>query len=136
PDYGIDLSLRSIEQLGEQHRDAGVQLDLQLRSTTRAHVSDTHVSYDLDVRMYDYLRAIRPVPRILVLLVLPEDESQWLSQSVEELIIRRCAYWFSLRGAAATPTSFSVRLAIPLTQVFSVQAAQTLMSLLAQGGPA
>ena len=57
-----NLSLRCIEQLGDQHQDAGVQLDLQLRSTTRANVSDTHVSYDLDVRTYEYLRAFSTRP--------------------------------------------------------------------------
>jgi hypothetical protein len=133
PDYGIDLSLRSIEPKGAQREDAGVQLDLQLRSTTRANVSDTEVKYDLDVRTYEFLRAARPVPRILVVLVLPEDEGRWLSQSPEELVIRHCAYWCSLRGAAPTSASSSIRIALPRGQVFSVQAVQTLMSRLAQG---
>jgi hypothetical protein len=133
PDYGIDLSLRSIEPKGEQRADAGVQLDLQLRSTTRTHRSDTEVKYDLDVRTYEFLRAIRPIPRILVVLVLPEDEDQWLSQSLEELVVRHCAYWISLRGAVPTTASSSVRIALPRGQVFSVQAVQSLMSRLAQG---
>jgi hypothetical protein len=133
PDYGIDLSLRSIEPKGEQREDAGVQLDLQLRSTTRANVSAEEVKYDLDVRTYEFLRAPRFVPRILVVLVLPEDEGQWLSQSPEELVVRHCAYWFSLRGMAPTTASSSIRIRIPRTQVFSVQATQTLMSRLVRG---
>jgi hypothetical protein len=133
PDYGIDLSLRSIEVREEQRQDAGVQLDLQLRSTTRALVSDTQVSYDLDVRTYENLRGERPVPRLLVLLVLPPEEGQWLTQSPEELVVRRCAYWFSLREAAPTVASSSVRIVIPRTQVFSVSAVQTLLSQLTQG---
>jgi hypothetical protein len=103
PDYGIDLSLRSITPKGTQREDAGVQLDLQLRSTTRANVSATEVRYDLDVRTYDLLRALPPVPRVLGVLVLPEDESRWLSQSPEELVIRQAAYWFSLQGGRQRP---------------------------------
>jgi hypothetical protein len=133
PDYGIDLSLRTIQAKGAQREDAGVQLDLQLRSTTRANVSESEVKYDLDVRTYEFLRAERPVPRILVVLVLPEDEGQWLSQSPEELVIRHCAFWCSLRGATPTSASSSIRITIPRGQVFGVQAAQTLMSRLAQG---
>src|SRR5262245_33589324 len=113
PDYGIDLALRSVEPTSEQRKDAGVQLDLQLRSTTRAAVSDTEVRYDLDVRTYEYLRRTPPVPRILVILVQPEDEDAWLSQSPDALLLRHCAYWASLRGAAPTTASSSVRVTIP-----------------------
>jgi len=134
PDYGIDLALRAIERIGERRRDAGVQLDLQLRSTTRALVFDTEVRYDIDVPTYESLRTAPPIPRILVLLVLPEAEERWLSQSPEELVIRRCAYWTSLRGAEAPTTTASVRITIPRSQVFSVEAIQTWMRRLAQGG--
>lgn len=133
PDYGIDLSLRTIRTRGARREDAGVQLDLQLRSTTRAYVLETEVKYDLDARTYEFLRAERPVPRILVVLVLPEDEGRWMSQTAEELVIRHCAFWISLRGAKATTASSSIRISIPCGQVFGVQAAQTLMSQLAQG---
>jgi hypothetical protein len=133
PDYGIDLSLRSIDEIGDQHQDAGVQLDLQLRSTTRASVAGSQVSYDLDARTYEYLRTPSPVPRILVLLILPDEEGRWLSQSLEELIIRRCAYWHSLREAGPTTATSSVRVAIPRAQVFSVEAVQDRMRRLAQG---
>lgn len=52
------------------------------------------------------------VPRILVVFTLPEDERQWLTFTEESLILRRCAYWLSLRGAPPTPneTSQTVRL--------------------------
>jgi hypothetical protein len=133
PDYGIDLSLRAIEPKGQLREDSGVQLDLQLRSTTRANVSATEVKYDLDVRTYGFLGGSCPVPRVLVVLVLPEDEGQWLSQSPEELVLRHCAYWLSLRGAPATTASSSIRVSIPREQVFSVQAVQALLSRLARG---
>jgi len=133
PDYGIDLSLRVIQQQDNVHQDARVQLDLQLRSTTRANVTDTQVSYDLDVRTHEYLRQRSRIHCILVLLVLPEDEGQWLSQSVEELTVRHCAYWISLEGAEPTTATSSIRIAIPRTQVFSVQTVRAMMNRLIQG---
>src|SRR5262249_44796315 len=89
PDLGIDLSLRAVRQEGNQYQDAGFQIDVQLRSTTRANVTATHIAYDLDARTHDYLRqtGLRN-PRLLVVLVLPEDEAQWLSQSPDELVLR------------------------------------------------
>src|SRR5438876_1110445 len=104
-DYGIDLSLRSVIQSGARHLDAKVTFDLQLRSTTRANVTETEIRYDLDVRTYDYLRQPSRVPCFLVVLVLPEDETHWLLQSVEELIVRHCAYWTSLESAPASAAS-------------------------------
>ena len=133
PDYGIDMGLRFVEEQGQVRFDAGVQLDLQLRSTTRAPVSETHVSFDLDVRTYDSLRGTPPVPRILVVLLLPEDEDQWLSQTQDELVLRHCAYWISLRGAAAISATSSVRVPIPRAQVFSAQAAQDIVDRLRRG---
>lgn len=127
PDFGIDLCLRAVQQDGTQYTDSGLQLDLQLRSTTRASITGDEIRYDLDVRTYNLLRQSGMCPRILVVLVLPEDETQWLSQSPDEFVLRHCAYWFSLEGAAATSAAYSVRIGIPHSQIFSVQAVQDLL---------
>ncbi len=132
-DYGIDLSLRTVEELGNRHEDGGTQVDLQLRSTTRAHVSADSVRYDLDVRTYDLLRRLPRVPRILVVLVLPDDERQWLTLSSEELVIRHAAYWYALRGAEPIAATSSIRLTIPRTQLFDVVGLRALMLRISQG---
>jgi hypothetical protein len=134
PDYGVDLSLRSIEQYENGYQDARVQLDLQLRSTTRANVSEIAVTYDLDVRTYNFLRELSQIRCPLVVLVLPDDETQWLSQTVDELIVRHCAFWHSLRGAAGTAATSSVRVTIPRDRVFSAQAVWSILNRLSQGG--
>ena len=36
-------------------------------------------------------------PRLLVVLELPADESQWMTVTREELVLRRRAYWLSLQ---------------------------------------
>jgi Domain of unknown function (DUF4365) len=136
PDYGVDLSLRKIEQRGVRHLDGRLQLDLQLRSTTRANVRDSEVRYDLDVQTYEFLRELSPIRCLLVVLLLPDDETLWLTQTLEELLIRECAYWFSLRGMGLTTATSSVRIAIPRVQVFSVQAVQAILNRLGQGGEA
>jgi hypothetical protein len=108
-------------------------LDLQIKSTTRSNVTDTEVVYDLEVKNYDDLRESGDnCPRILVLLVLPEDEAQWLSQSPEELVLRHCAYWLSLEGFPATASTSMVRIEIPRVNVFSVDALRQMMAGLRQ----
>jgi len=134
-DFGIDMCLREVDELGRRYFDSGDQLDLQVRSTTRAAETAAGIAYDIDVRTYDLLRRERPqCPRILVLLVLPVDEAEWLSHSVESLVLRRCAYWHSLRGAEATTAHTTIRITLPVANVFSVEAVQNLMRLIRQGG--
>jgi hypothetical protein len=128
PDYGIDLSLRKVAVLGSRHRDTSVQVDLQLRSTTRASVTETEVRLDLDVPTYNDLRASETYcPRILVVLIMPEDEAEWVIQSPSELAIRHCAYWLSLQGYPETSSRSTIRIRIPLTNLFSVESVRTIM---------
>jgi hypothetical protein len=128
PDYGIDISLRTIVIRGNRRTDGGIQLDIQAKSTTRASVGDTEVAYDLEVDSYNDLRETEVrCPRILVVLVLPAEETQWLSQSPSGLTMRHCAYWMSLKGRAPTDAVRKVRVFLPLTNVFSVSAVQAIM---------
>lgn len=130
-DYGIDLALRSIERKNNRYRDTGVQLDIQLKSSTRTKSTDAEVVYDLEVAAYnDLCDANTPCPRILVLLALPDDESQWLKEGPQELCLRQCAWWLSLKGSAVSSASSTVRIAIPVSNVFSVAAVTAIMQRL------
>jgi hypothetical protein len=83
----------------------------------------------MEVKTYNDLREGGDnCPRFLVLLVLPDEEEHWLSQSPEQLILRRCAYWLSLAGAEATSAKKSVRVTIPGGNVFSVEAVRQLLT--------
>lgn len=133
-DYGIDMTLRAITLRGKRRRDVGPQVDLQLKSTAQSAVRDTHLAYDLAVANYDDLRAHSPLsPRLLIVLVLPADEARWLSQSDDELVLRHCAYWLSLAGYPETAAKHTVRVSIPMTNVFSVPALRDLIQRLNEG---
>jgi hypothetical protein len=62
-----------------------------------------------------------------VLFIMPEDETLWLEHSEDQLLLRRCAYWRSFRGAAATDNEVSVRITIPRANVFSVEGVNQLL---------
>ena len=84
------------------------------------------VKVDLDVKTYDYLRTTGIFcPRLLVVLIMPADEADWLSQSPNELAIRHCAYWLSLASHPATTGARTVRVAIPLANIFSWSCARS-----------
>ena len=73
------------------------------------------------------------IPRILVVLVLPENLANWLHQSEEELCIKYCAYWVSLRGMPETQNITTVTISLPRSYQFSVTALQSIMQRIGQG---
>jgi len=133
-DYGIDLSLHHIGRRGSRVSESGFRLDLQLKSTTSAQVTTNQVLYDLEVKAYDDLRdpAVSGY-RILVVMLLPPDESLWTSQTEDQLVIRHCAYWLSLRGLPPTTNQRTTRVAIPRGNVFSVEGVTVLMDRIRNG---
>lgn len=127
-DYGIDLTLHDISRRGSRHLESGFKLDIQAKSTTARNLTAENVVYDLDVKNYDDLREPEVgCPRLLVLLVLPEDEAVWTDQTEDHLLLRHAAYWLSLRGWEPTSNQKSVRVLLPRANLFSVQALETLM---------
>jgi hypothetical protein len=68
-------------------------------------------------------------------MVLPDGETEWLNQDETELRLRRCAYWLSLRGAAARAATSSVRVTIPRANVFDTAAVTRLLDRRYRGEP-
>lgn len=61
------------------------RLELQLKCSSRDIIDESHVRYPLKLKNYNDLRINALVPRILVVVVVPEDITDWLQQSEEEL---------------------------------------------------
>lgn len=99
-----------------------VDIKVQLKATIGTPVdSGENLSYFLaGVKRYDDLRAETvSTPRILVVLFLPPDPTEWIGQSEDELVLRKCAYWQSLRGAPATTNKTGETVYLPKTQMFT-----------------
>jgi hypothetical protein len=98
------------------------KIDLQLKASIRLSGTDGAFSYPLKVKNYNDLRSETQTPRLLLVLDLPRERDEWLHVSVDELIIRRAAYWVSLRGQSETKNSTSVTIFIPKANIFDVAA--------------
>lgn len=72
-------------------------------------------------------------PRILVVLLLPDDAAQWLTCTEDALTLRRCAWWASLRGQAATANDKTLRIDIPRAQRFDAEALGAMMDRVRSG---
>ncbi|MCP3135854.1 DUF4365 domain-containing protein [Pyxidicoccus xibeiensis] len=98
----IDLKLCARGQFVDDAALTSPELAVQLKATARASLTEDTLSFVLSKKNYDDLVAHSLVPRILVVFVMPEDEAQWFTLTPESLILRRCAYWHSLRGEPRT----------------------------------
>ena len=100
-----------------------------LKCTSVKALRGDHVVCPLKLKNYDDLRLDDPiVPRMLVVVLVPGDESQWLRQTEEELCLRRCAYWRCLRGMGESRVLAKVAIRLPRQNLFSVEGLQALMS--------
>jgi hypothetical protein len=133
-DYGIDLTLKSIIRKGNVFVPTGLGLDIQAKAATLAEVGTGQVKYVPDARGYNILcDSSARTARILVLLVLPEDPSQWVTVTEVGLVIRRCAYWLSLKGRPPTQNKKSITVTLPRKNLFSVDGLHTIMNRLHNG---
>jgi len=118
---GIDCLIRA----GGRMRPA---LGVQLKATVNlGEAREGCYRYPLKRRNYDLLREPTQTPRVLVVLALPEDETQWLTVTVDHLILRRCAYWVSLAELPETENHESVTISLPTHQCFDGVALHDLM---------
>ncbi len=139
PDIGTDAQIEYLEwdERGAQF-DTGIQLRLQLKATSveERHTQE-HIVYDLEVDHYRKL--IRPSPQTKIILVvynMPRDEALWLQSSDSQLALRSCAYWKSLEGERDTANTSNVRVKIPRSQRFDVDAVKgALREIALRGDP-
>jgi len=131
-DDSVDLSIYC---RGPRGTVRSPRLELQSKCTSRPTFSGDQLSFDLKIKNYEDLRwTDLAVCRILVVVVVPDDLDRWLEQDQEQMVLRRCGYWMSLRGLQATGNQTTARVWLPTSQVFSVQALQQMMNRIGGGG--
>ena len=112
------------------------RLELQAKCTSGEVVHAERIVYRLELKNYNDLRTIDLiVPRILVVVHVPQDESEWLHQSEKELVLRHCAYWMSLRGMEETRNRSKVTIQLSRGNIFSVANLRALMTQVARKEP-
>ena len=108
-DYGTDLSIRKAKLCPTRKRylTTGKAIDIQVKAVSEKYVrnyddsSKLFVKYDLEVKNYNDLidRANENgsfIPLILAVFIMPEIKSEWISLKPEELILKKCAFWYQI----------------------------------------
>lgn len=109
------------------------RIEFQAKATARDVVGPEHISFPLKIKNYNDLRAETIVPRLLIVLAMPDDEQLWLKHSEQELALRHCCYWTSLLGAPATENGDSVTVHLPRANLFDSANLTALMTRVDSG---
>ncbi|NEP58035.1 MAG: DUF4365 domain-containing protein [Symploca sp. SIO2G7] len=129
---GIDIIISGIET---QYSLYPPRLEIQVKSTSTDVVSEEFVRYPLKLKNYNELRKSKILtPRLLIVVLIPDNLNNWVQQSETELCLRHCAYWMSLKGMPETPNKVNVTISIPRQQIFTIDTLKTLMQRIATGG--
>ena len=103
-------------------------IGLQLKATINlGDPADSMLRFALKRRNYDLLRIPTQIPRLLVVLDMPCEKDHWIAMSPECLMLKRCAFWVSLAGAAETENETSITVSIPASNRLDADALRALM---------
>lgn len=121
---GIDAQLTAWLPYVDANTLTEVDLKIQLKATI-AEPKDDGLNYEYRLNGANRYNDLRSetigIARILVVLFLPRDAAEWLNHTPNQLVLRRCAYWQSLRGAPDISAASAV-VKLPKAQLFSPEA--------------
>jgi hypothetical protein len=126
-DDSVDVQLAARGWVHERAVFRSPKIDVQLKATAQPVLKDDHLAFALPLKNYNELREEALVPRLLVVLLLPEDDRHWLEQTEDQMISRHCGYWRTLLGQPATTNATSVTVHLPRRQQLTVVGLRTLM---------
>lgn len=135
-DDSVDIVVACSGTYGEGFVMKSPRIEVQAKATEMALTEeDDCFKFPLPVKNYEDLRGMTLVPRILVVMIVPDNADDWLEQSHEHLLMRYSAYWVSIQGQPDTENETKVTVRIPKEQIFTVPGLQAMMERVARREP-
>ena len=75
------------------------------------------------------------MPKLLIVLRLPNELGEWLDVDWERMIVRPSAYWASLAGKPLTSNATTVSVKMPRSQTLTVDQLRDLMERVSRQEP-
>ena len=104
----------------------------QAKATEQNILRGDQLYFPLPIRDYNHIRNA-DAPFVLIVVRLPDDERQWLTQTDDEICMRYCGYWLSLENYPSAANTATVTVHIPLANVFGSSQLTELMVRAARG---
>ena len=122
---------------GTFYGDFGLKprIEFQAKATARDLVkSDGRIHYPLPKKNYDDLRVESITPRILIIMLMPDDPDDWIEQTDEAFCVRHGVYWTSILGAPDSANTDSVTVYVPMENVFDSEHLDRMMQNIERTG--
>ena len=134
-DHGIDGAIQDTASFNGMSRANGYNIEVQVKATTNYTEENGEIVYQLENKTYNDLAEKNVgTERILVLLCLPKLKKEWMTQDVDSLIIKKCAYWHYLKGETKKDKLKSKStIKIPKGKVFSGDIIEKMMNKIKGG---
>ena len=133
-DEGVDVLL---SHTSAAHLSNQAWLHIQMKATGASGSKQaSRISAKMSRKRYNELRDPNVTfNKIVVIMHQPTSQAKWISAGQQNLVIRHCAYWVSLRGLPEPPGSGDyVTVTAPLSNVFDDVELCRLMAIVGQGG--
>lgn len=111
----IDSLIKRVVEL-DRGTKFNSQISVQLKATSsKSQYNDNgeFITYQLKVKNFNDLCMAATMPSMLALLILPEDENEWVNWSPEEIILNGCMYWVNLQNCDNSMNAGKVSVKIP-----------------------
>jgi hypothetical protein len=132
-DDSVDLHVSAVGYIDSKAVVRSPSLQLQLKATARRILKGDHLSFSLSKKNYEDLRDPNSiVPRLLVVLLMPEKMDDWIDVSEEQMLLRYGAYWLCLEGLPLHSKE-SITVHVPRVNLFTPGQLQALMVQAARG---
>lgn len=118
---------------GAPYEDPDIKVQAKCTSQKLSVVSGCY-TFPLPVKNYNELRKTNvQQQRLLVVVLVPEVITSWLTHTPASTTIQYCGFWVSLRGQGSTTNTSTVNVSIPKANVFDAISLKNIMSKRAFG---
>ncbi len=132
----IDVTIRCIKSFGKKDlKYPDPALDVQLKATSHPKIAGGYFSYPLPKKNYDDLRKDSTmVPKILIVVIMPENEDERLTCTQDKITATAKAYYFSLKGMEDRKNKKTITIKIPTSNILTPDKLDEIMRTIAKGG--
>lgn len=104
------------------------RIEVQLKATINSEQNNVQkIPLSISIKNYNELRADTVLPRLLIVLALPKNESQWIVHQNDKLILQKCAYYLNLKGLPESTNQERQTVYIPSQNILTPVILQNLM---------
>lgn len=122
-----------LDGIGKFNSSIRVQLKAT-SSLSQYEINNNILTYKLKVKNYNDLCMASTMPSILALLILPQNEEEWLYWTKEELTLRATMYWISLQNCSISENTGTVSIKIPSENILNPNTLENLLEVAAREG--